>query len=240
VARPQVQWITAIYPELGTHCLHLRARHEIICNMLECKSRRVLLTILTIITKLAILTAQPQVAIIANGSLEGTRELFRSWNFPGDSRRNHPEICFTKGNLHGVRQLPFDGVCYLAMVVRDDGTFESITQKLPVPVWKGNYRASMRLSRSDGMKSYTLKGGDKLLTFNDPAVVRFYVGKSRKNRTLILETKPIDHENWQEYFLDFALPGKMSKIWIEARHLFDDGPYYNGNILVDKVSITRL
>lgn len=125
----------------------------------------------------------------------------------------------------GVYLEPSHGKTYVGLITRQDGTIESIGQRLPLTIKPNTcYSISMDLAHS-----YTYAG------YSHPAKCKIWLGKHQciKDK-LIVETKLITHAYWKRYTWKFNTDTEYNYIIIEA--YFPDGPGYpEGNILIDNI-----
>jgi hypothetical protein len=122
---------------------------------------------------------------------------------------------------------PSDGDTYLGLTTREDGTWESITQRLSQPL-KANecYDFNIDLARSN-----------QYIGYNIPIKLRVWAGNKRCSKSeLLTETPIIKHTTWQTYHLQFN-PKKDYKFIIFEVH-YASGIYftYKGNLLLDNCS----
>lgn len=127
----------------------------------------------------------------------------------------------------GVDQEPAEGETYMGIITREDGTWESIGQKLSGPLEKNYcYTFSMHLAHSRAYYGY-----------NMPIKLRIW-GGTRKclKHQLLDETEFVSHTDWRKY--DFSFTVKKSYRYIIIEAAAPDGVYfgYKGNILVDNIS----
>ena len=137
----------------------------------------------------------------------------------------------------GVTFPPTDGNTYLGMVVRDNETWESVSQRLSKPLLAGKcYKFSLNLARSRFYVSISRIRGDEV-NFSRAVKVRIYGGSRLCNRAELLdESSMVTQANWMEYNFKFEPRSNYSYIVIEA---FYETPVlfpYNGNVLVDNAS----
>lgn len=127
----------------------------------------------------------------------------------------------------GVIREAFDGDTYLGLITREDGTWESIEQRLSSPMKAGEcYSFKLKLA-------YT----KKYAGYNLPLKLRVWGCDTKCNRSQLLnETKFIKHSDWREYEMEFYPKKDINYIILEAH--FADGVYisYKGNILLDDLS----
>ncbi len=131
--------------------------------------------------------------------------------------------------IWGVTKEAADGDTYIGLITREDGSFESIGQRLEAPLKKDLcYSFSLDLARS---KTYA--------GYNFPIRLRVYAGTKKGKRNQLLWSSPtVEDEEWETHEVKFTAKKNFNYIIIEA--YFGEGLlfYYNGNILVD--GITRM
>jgi len=129
--------------------------------------------------------------------------------------------------LWGVIKEAYDGDTYLGLITRENGTWESIEQRLKIPMNAGYcYSFSLMLAYSKKYAGYNL-----------PLKLRIWGGNSKCSRDqLLAQTKFVKHTDWRRYDFDFFPKSNINYIIIEAH--FADGVYisYKGNILLDDLS----
>jgi hypothetical protein len=126
----------------------------------------------------------------------------------------------------GVYNEPSHGETYVGLITRENGTWESIGQKLTEKLLKGRcYQMSLDVARSDTYADY-----------HDPIKLRIWCGKSKCDRTqLILETDFIRDTEWARQEIRFTAKSDMDYILFEA--FIREGAFsHRGNVLIDNVS----
>ena len=126
----------------------------------------------------------------------------------------------------GVYLEPSDGSSYVGLITRENGTFESIGQKLTDKLDAGRcYFIRIDLARSD-----TYMGYDK------PVKLRIWgSGKKCGRDQLITETEFIEHTEWKTYVIEFDAEEDIKYIILEA--YYSEGEFnHAGNILIDNLS----
>ncbi len=127
----------------------------------------------------------------------------------------------------GVIKEAYDGDTYLGLITRENGTWESIEQRLRSPMKEGEcYSFSLRLAYSKKYAGYNL-----------PLKLRIWgCGTKCSRDQLLAESKFVKHTDWRKYDFDFFPKKDINYIIIEAH--FADGVYisYKGNILLDDLS----
>ena len=135
----------------------------------------------------------------------------------------------------GVTAKAFDGNTYLGMVVRDNETFEAVSQRLvggPLKAGKC-YTFSIYLMKSPTYIS-TSKTTDQPTNYTTPAKLRIYGGLNYCNRgELLAESSPVKNSEWLQYNFRFEPLRDHSFITLEAYYKTPVLFPYNGNILVD-------
>lgn len=126
----------------------------------------------------------------------------------------------------GVYQEAAEGDTYVGLITREDGTWESIGQRLPQALKAGEcYAFTVELAHSDTYAGY-----------NKPLGVRIWGGgaKCAKNQ-LLLKTGLIKEPDWQAFEVQFVPKQTINYILIEAH--YKDGAFsYQGNVLIDNIS----
>lgn len=126
----------------------------------------------------------------------------------------------------GVKTEASEGETYIGLITRDDGSFESIGQRLQVNLKADEcYQISVDLAYA---KTYA--------GYNNPLQLRIWGGSGKCSKTqLIVESAIIDHIDWKTYTFKFVTKKKIRYIIIEAYH--DEGKEpVKGNILIDNIS----
>jgi hypothetical protein len=118
------------------------------------------------------------------------------------------------------------GKTYVGLITRDDGSFESIGQKLSKPLNIGEcYEFRIDLAK-----------GNVYAGFNQALKLRVWLGETLcEMEQMIFLSEEVKHPNWKSYQVKFT-PAKNHKyIRIEAFH--KEGIFsYKGNILIDNMS----
>lgn len=129
------------------------------------------------------------------------------------------------------------GETYLGMVVRDNDTYEQVSQPLSSPVQAGQcYEFSIYLSSSDNYMSPAHKSG-QMENYVKPAVLRIWGGNEYCDRAELLGESPtIAYKSWYKYDFVFKPKGNYSYIMLEAFYKTPTLFVYNGNILLDGAS----
>jgi outer membrane protein OmpA-like peptidoglycan-associated protein len=133
---------------------------------------------------------------------------------------------------------PEDGNTYLGMVVRDNDSWESVTQRLSTAIQGGQcYSFSVSMMRSSRYVSPTRLNIDKIENYQEPAVLRIWGGSGFCNqRELLAESTPVDNQEWKTFSFEFRPTQNHRYFTIEAFYKTPILFPYNGHILVDNAS----
>ena len=159
----------------------------------------------------------------------------KGWNdcgFPGETPPDtQPDPYFE------VSKPAHDGNTYLGLVVRDDETWESVSQRLSTPLQSDKcYEFSLFLARSEKYISLAPES-DERANYTTPAKIRIHGGFGHCDKQFLLgETKVVINHRWIEYQFKFEPDNNYSYIVIEAFFQTPSLFPYNGNVLVDNAS----
>lgn len=137
-----------------------------------------------------------------------------------------------------VTKSPQHGNTYLGMVVRDDETWESLSQAFSAPLKGGEcYAMSVWLCRSESYFSHRTSRGDSLYPFTRPAVLRIFGGSGLcKEGELLAESEPVVSHDWVRYTFKLEPVSDQRFITIQAFYKTPVLTPYNGHVLVDNIS----
>lgn len=131
---------------------------------------------------------------------------------------------------------PYDGNTYLAMVVRDNKTWECVSQALSTPVRAGEeYQFNVYLARPEYYLSPTKKGVKAFFTI--PTILRVFGGNNIcKQAELLCQSSPVESTEWEEYTFTFRPEYEYNWLFLEAFYDEDIDFPYNGGIFLDNCS----
>jgi hypothetical protein len=138
-----------------------------------------------------------------------------------------------------VTMKPKDGSAFIGMVVRDNGSYESMSQRLKKPLLTNHcYTVSVYMARSSHYKSHSHI--TKLpINYITPVLLEIYGGEDLCNENEILATsKRISNRDWEQY--NFTLNPKTQikslslKAWFDHNN-FGEEPYC-GHLIIDNFS----
>ncbi len=165
--------------------------------------------------------------------------------FPNESAPDiHP------AGAWGVNNAPYEGKTYLGLVVRDNETWESVSQKLSyqddiiTPLQSGKcYTLSMAVLRADkyisGSRFQLEKRNDKTqkYNYNTPVTVRIWGGNAYCNKAELLATSaPVTNSDWKTIELALSPSVDLTFITLEAFYKLPIIVPYNGHVLIDDLS----
>ncbi len=124
-----------------------------------------------------------------------------------------------------VRTRAAKGATYLGLISREDGTRESVGQKLKIPLRGGNcFVIKMDVARSS---SY--------VTYNRPIKLRIWGGGvACEKKQLLAESKIIRNTTWTTFEFEFDVKEDIRFIILEAWY-DEGGQFRRGNILIDNI-----
>lgn len=172
----------------------------------------------------------------AEGSVNGAMP--NGWydcGFPGETV---PDIHPKEGaGAFQVTKEAFHGKTYIGMVVRENETWEMVSQRLSSPLKAGKcYEFSISLCRSELYVSPSRLDGE-YKNYTTPAKLRIWGGSGYCNRAeLLAESALVVNTRWLTYNFRFEPKQAYSYIVFEAFYKTPTPFPYNGNILLDNAS----
>ena len=123
----------------------------------------------------------------------------------------------------GVQVPAHDGETCVALVTREDGTREDISQRLPKSLESGTcYTFKIYLTHAA-----------KYVGYNHPARLRIWGGAGKSKQQLLASSNLVDHTDWKEYKFQFVPNHKMQYITYEV-YFAPGAPFnYRGNNVLD-------
>lgn len=153
-------------------------------------------------------------------------------NFPAETPPDiHP-------NGYWENNLPAsDKKTYLGMVVRDNATYESVSQRLDTFLEAGKcYRFTIHLAKAARYISRTRTTGEEA-NYVTPIVLRIWGGSGYCNeRELLAESAPVNNTSWQINTFEIRPKNNIRSITLSAYYKTPTLLPYNGNLLVDGAS----
>ena len=158
-----------------------------------------------------------------------------NWYDCGLPRESPPDV--QPDPTFGVTKEAYDGGTYLGMVVRDNDTWESVSQRISEPLQEGAcYQFEIYLARSLTYMSVS-RSSHKEANYATPVKLKIWGGFGHCDKAQLLgQTNLITHTDWQAYLIQFRAQKAYQYIIFEAYY---DEPTifpYNGNLLLDYLS----
>ena len=141
------------------------------------------------------------------------------------------------GNFWENNLPPSDGNTYIGMVVRDNDTWEGVSQRLNGELKAGKcYKLSADLALSSQYLSRSRMTMEQS-SYTKPAVLRVWGGDNIcSERELLAESEGINHNEWRRYEFTVHPRANHSFILVEAFYRTPVIVPYNGHILLDNLS----
>ncbi|MBI5917660.1 MAG: OmpA family protein [Bacteroidetes bacterium] len=155
--------------------------------------------------------------------------------FPGESVPDvHPK---EGGGAFQVTKEAFHGKTYLGMVVRENDTWEMVSQRLSAPLQAGKcYEFSISLARSEIYISASRLSSEPV-NYATPVKLRIWGGSGYCNRAELLdESSLVVNTRWLGYDFRFEPKQDFKYIVFEAFYKTPTPFPYNGNLLLDNAS----
>ena len=162
----------------------------------------------------------------------------RGWYNCGSAQETPPDI---QPGTHKIDLPAADGRHYVSMVVRDDNSREIIGQALTKPLQKDSfYILTLSVARSIQMMSAT-KSSKEIVSFATPVGLKVWGGDSPcDKKQLLAEIPPVIHTEWKAMELDLQPEMEITHIFLEACHKTPNLFPYNGNLLIDNLSLSQM
>ena len=130
----------------------------------------------------------------------------------------------------GVNEEAYDGETYMGLIVREDGSYESVGQFLENPLIQGYcYEFSIYLAHSHVYAGYNL-----------PIGLNIWGGSKVCSKDQLLgQAELVSHARWKKYVFKFIPKQDIYYFQIEARKAAGLYINYRGNILIDNCSTIK-
>ncbi len=184
------------------------------------------------------LWAQPTAIELKNPSFEdipGAGWVPYGWTPCGFPDETPPDT--NPCEVYQVKMPAYYGKTYLGMVVRDNDTWEGVTQPLVQPLLAGQcYGFTFFAACSKHYESMSRKTGT-MINYKRPAKLRIWAGYDFcESLQLLAETDAIEHHEWRAYTLFLKPNAPYTHLFLEAHFLNPNDKPYCGNILLDNLS----
>ncbi len=184
------------------------------------------------------LWAQPTAIELKNPSFEdkpGISQVPSGWTPCGFPEETPPDT--HPGKAFGVKLPANDGKTYLGLVVRDNDTWEGVSQALQQPFQTGQcYRLTFFAACSKYYQSVS-RMTSQPSNFKSPVKLRIWAGNALCERLqLLAETTEVDNHEWRSYAVVLKPNAPYTHLFLEAYYLDSRKTPYDGNILLDNLS----
>ncbi len=159
----------------------------------------------------------------------------RGWYDCGFENESPPDV--QPSGTFSVTKPAQEGSTYLGMVVRDNDTWEAVSQRLSRPLQKGQcYEFSIYMARSELYVS-TSRITNETANYTTPAKLRIYGGFGYCDKQYLLaESSLVINTRWLEYRFKLEPIDDYTYLIFEAFYKTPTLFPYNGNILIDDAS----
>ncbi|MBK7344671.1 MAG: hypothetical protein IPJ06_17215 [Saprospiraceae bacterium] len=156
--------------------------------------------------------------------------------FPNESPPDTQPSSDSDYLIYGNSFSSYDGNTYIAMVVRENYTWESVSQVLSSPLRKGDkYQFSVYLARSKYYLSPNKRG--ELVNYTMPTILRIFGGNSPCDKAELLDKSPqVVSGDWEQYTFYFHPEDDYRWLILEVYYQDDFDFAYNGALFLDKCS----
>ena len=146
-----------------------------------------------------------------------------------------PDIHPTENKSWGVSKSAIHGNTYIGMVVRDNQSWESVSQKLATPLKKGKcYAISAYLSQSENYNSRS-RSNNKMANYNSPSQLKVYGGMGTCHKAqLFAVSEPVNSDTWKEHVFHFVPQEEYTQITLLVQ--LPNLIHGNGHLLLDGMS----
>ena len=131
----------------------------------------------------------------------------------------------------GVTTEPSEGETYMGLITREDGSYESVGQRLKEKIKKNLcYEFELDLARSSTYEGY-----------NFPIRLKVYIGYDNCTKDQLIYSSPnIEHTEWKTYEVKFDVKKDARYIMFEA--YYGEGLMfsYKGNVILDAISAINM
>lgn len=185
--------------------------------------------------------------LIQNGSFEtgvaGPSLVAKNWYSCGTKGYTPPNLHNTKNikPIFKVYTLAQDGDQFISLVTRANQSVECIGQQLEKSLSiDSTYLLEIYLNSSESFESRTSIQSTETADFNIAADLEVY-GLTNAGQYILLDVyEDIKHYNWKKYTTTFKALKEFAAIEFRAFFTFDQLLPYNGHILIDNITLSRL
>jgi len=133
-----------------------------------------------------------------------------------------------------------EGIQFVSLVSRADGTTECIGQKLKKPLLAGEtYQLTIHLAQDPYFKA-RVKNEAEPVPFDKSVVVEVYVKTASGEVRLLGDTQAIDHPEWRAYQFEFTPDEPITEVRISPYFSIQYFESYYGHVLLDQLVLERV
>lgn len=133
-----------------------------------------------------------------------------------------------------------DGIQFVSMVSRADGTTECLGQKFKKPLQAGEtYQLTIHLSQDPYFTAH-VKDKANPVPFDKPVVVEVYIKTASGEVRLLGDTPAIDHVEWRSYQFEFTPDEPVTEVRIGPYFSIQYFESYYGHVLLDQVVLEKV
>lgn len=149
----------------------------------------------------------------------------------------------------GKKEKPLDGNTFVGMVIRENNSWESITQRLSNPMVPGHcYEFSIAIQASDtymSQSAYRVQhyNDKRAVPFTHPTVLRIWGSNNGCDQAQLLgESPPVSKQAWHRYTYTFKPTEAYKYLLLEAFYQtpVPNMQLYNGHIMIDAASNLKM
>lgn len=167
-------------------------------------------------------------------SLPGPAKTPNHWHFCGPPQETPPDV--HPSGAFGVQKKAAHGLTYLGLVVRDNGTTEKISQRLPTPLQAGTtYRLQCYTAKPEVYRSIS-RSTMRPDSFTRAIRLKLWGVKHCEKLSLLAESELITHTDWELTYFEFTPTADIQGIMLEAWFEKEEDQAYNGGVFIDLVS----
>ena len=174
------------------------------------------------------------------GGSRASYDYFLSWDNCNRMYAHSPfDVHAANTNYWEVRADPSDGNTFIGMVTREDGSTESISQKLLNPLQMDScYMFTIDVMVTEKYKSHVSTRAF-LQNFTNPVSLKIFLANtSCEKETLIYTSRPITSKDWETLEITFTADDDFEYIIFAVDHLLSKEPK-NGHVLLDNIDHFR-
>ena len=185
--------------------------------------------------------------LLKNGSFEtgvaGASLVAKDWYSCGTKGYTPPNLHNTKNitPIFKVYTLAQDGEQFISLVTRANQSVECVGQIFERNlISDSTYHLEIYLNSSESFESRTSIKSTETASFNTAADLEVY-GLTNTGQYILLDVyEDIKHYNWKKYTTTFQALKDFAAIEFRAYFTFDQLLPYNGHILIDNITLSRL